>query len=333
MRATEVIDGIYRLKLPLPITGTTLGHINAYLVRGDDGYLLVDAGWHDSRVFDSLGQQLADIGVDVGLISSIVVTHIHPDHYGLVGELKKLAPAARFYLHRLEKELIETRYINMDELLQQTAHWLLNNGVPPEEVPGLQTASVGAVQFVAPTMPDVTLEGGEMIDAGDFHFRVFWSPGHSPGHICLYEPEKKILLSGDHILPTITPNIGLHPQSGANPLGKYLQSVAELGNLEVKLVLPGHEDPFSAFEKRVEELIWHHHQRSTIILDKLLAGAMTAYQIAQQVDWQGGLGWNRLPRLHKRLALFETLSHLELMRSDGRAEKLSRDGIIYYQRN
>src|SRR3989304_1847688 len=99
MEATEVEDGIPRLKLPLPINGTTLGHINAYLVRSGDGYMLVDAGWHDSRVFASLKKQLADIGVNISQITGIVVTHIHPDHYGLVGELKKLAPAPRFYLH------------------------------------------------------------------------------------------------------------------------------------------------------------------------------------------------------------------------------------------
>ena len=205
----EVIPGIYQLQVTMPVT--SLEYINAYLIRGDNGYLLVDTGWNTSEAFDSLEKQLAEIGVNVKDISKIILTHIHPDHYGLVGKLKQLSQA-EIILHYIEKSLIESRYIHMDTLLQQMVQWLHTNGVPLAEASELQTASVGMVKFIAPIQPDITLNGGETISTGIFTFQVLLTPGHSPGHICLYEPTKKVLLSGDHILPTISPNIGLHPQ-------------------------------------------------------------------------------------------------------------------------
>ena len=116
---TEVIPGVYQLKLPIPMPDSTLGHVNAYLVQGDSGYLLVDSGWNTDEVFDSLQKQLAEIGAEIKDIIRIVVTHIHPDHYGLVGRLKQLCQA-EFAMHQVEKGFIESRYINMDKLLQMT---------------------------------------------------------------------------------------------------------------------------------------------------------------------------------------------------------------------
>ena len=100
----EVIPGVYHLKLPIPMPDSTLAYVNAYLVQGDSGYLLVDTGWNTSEVFDSLQKQLAEIGVDTKEISQIVVTHIHPDHYGLAGRLKRLS-GAELALHDIEKGL------------------------------------------------------------------------------------------------------------------------------------------------------------------------------------------------------------------------------------
>jgi len=136
------------------------------------------------------------------------------------------------------------------------------------------------VKYVAPTPPDVTLNGGEEVTAGDFTFRVLWTPGHSPGHICLYEPARKVLLSGDHILPGITPNVGLHPQSGTDPLGDYLRSLKEIRKMDISLVLPGHEEPFADVGKRIGELIRHHQQRNSNIIAKIRTEPKTAYQIA-----------------------------------------------------
>jgi len=330
---TEVIPGIYQLKIPLPSKEILLGYVNVYLAQGNNGYLLVDTGWDTEEAFNSLKKQLAEIGINFKDISQIVATHIHPDHCGLTGKLKQLS-SAKIALHYLEKDFIESRYINMDELLSLIAEWLHTNGVPNEELTKLQTASLGMAKFVTPALPDITLYGGEIISTGVFNFRVLWTPGHSPGHISLYEPTKKVLISGDYILPKITPNIGLHPQSGTNPLGDYIKSLNTTKKLDVNLILPGHENPFTGLQSRIEELIKHHQKRNSEILETLKATAKTAYQISTEITWGSdinGVGWDNLTPWDRRLAILETIAHLEAMRFAGKVEKFLKDSIIYYQ--
>lgn len=323
---------IHRLQLPIP--DSHQAYVNAYVVDGDrdNGALLVDTGWNTEEAFESLKRQLANLHVNLKEIRQIVVTHAHPDHYGLAGELKRRCNA-EVYLHEMEKDIIKSRYVNMDKLLQKVARSLQVNGTPPDELTELQTASLPMRRFVSPVLPDVTLHGGETITTGYFSFKVLWTPGHAPGHICLYEPSKKILLSGDNILPTITPHIGLHPQSGSNPLGDYLNSLNAIKQLDVKLVLPGHERPFNGLEQRIEEIIQHHKQRNAEILSTLNAASKTAYQIATGITWMhsvNGVGWDKLGPWDKRMAVLETLSHLEAMRATDEVDKSIKDDIIYY---
>ncbi len=329
---TEVTPGIHWLKLPISLPDVTLPHVNAYLVRGDHGYLLIDTGWNTDESLAYLQEQLAQIGADIKDISRIVVTHIHPDHYGLAGRLKQLA-GTELSLHGIEKELIESRYINMDDLLEQTSSWLVNNGVPLAKLADIRNATLGLEQFVAPVYPDITLRGGEIITTSVFRFQVLWTPGHSPGHICLYEPDEKVLISGDHILPTITPNVSLHPQSTNNPLGNYLISLHELKKLDAGLILPGHENPFTQLRPRIEEIINHHEARNREILATIKGKADTAYQIAMELTWGENADWHDLPLFHRRLAISETLAHLELMTIKGQIARFSEDGIIYYRQN
>jgi len=327
----EVYHGIYQLPIPLP--NSPLGHINAYLIQSDNGYLLVDTGWDTDEAFSFLKAQLAEIGARPEEISQIVITHIHPDHYGLAGRLKQLS-RAEIAMHQREKEHIRTRYINMDELLEQLARWLATNGVPADELPDLQIASTPVARFVVPTSPDVTLHGGETITAGVFNFEVLWTPGHSPGHIVLYDSNRKILISGDHVLPHITPNVALHPQSSRNPLNDYINSLNQIKQLEVELVLPGHEQPFNNLSERIDQIVSHHHERNSEILDILGNKTKTAYQLTTEIIWMPDTRasrWHDLAPLDRRLAILETISHLEFMRFEGRIDKLSRDGAIYYQ--
>jgi len=329
---TEVIPGIYQLQLPLP--KIFLEHINTYLVKGDNEYLLIDTGWDMKEATDSLKKQLDEIGVDFKDISQIVITHVHPDHYGLAGRLKQLSQA-KLAMHLIERDFIESRYIDMDNLLQQMQRWLHINGVPSDELPELQTASIGMRKFVVPVLPDVILRGGETISIGSFNFKVLWTPGHSPGHICLYEPSQEILISGDHILPTITPNIGLHPQSSSNPLDDYLNSLKALKQLDVNLILSAHEDPFTGLQRRIEELIWHHEQRKSRILETMKAKSKTAYQISAEISWltdiyASGVKWENLSSLDKRIAILETLAHLEHLEEQGVARRRTDNGRVLF---
>ncbi len=329
---TEVEPGtrIHRLQLPMPQPD----YVNAYLVEGDsdNGHLLIDTGWDTEEALDALKKQLAEIGINPQDISQIVVTHVHPDHYGLAGKLRRLLNA-KLALHNLERDFIESRYINMDVLLQQIERLLQANGTPSDESTRLQRASLPLIKFVTPVLPDVTLHGNETIDTGYLSLKVLWTPGHAWGHVCLYEPSRKILFSGDHVLPHITPHIGLHPQTSTNPLGDYLDSLNRLKQLEVKLVLPGHGQPFTAFKPRIEEIIQHHQQRNSEILSALKAGPKTAYQIASEISWMSyasSTGWEKLSSWNKRMAVLETLAHLEAMKIAGKLESSTRENVIYY---
>ncbi len=327
----EVTPGIFHLSLPIP--NTALNHVNTYLVQGEGEYLLIDTGWGTPQALDYLKDQLAEIGVRFEDISQIVVTHIHPDHYGLAGRLKQRSQA-KFALHHLEKDLIVSRYIDMDKLLHQLTQWLHINGVPANELSQLRAASVEMTKFVTPIMPDITLHGGETITIGSFNFQVLWTPGHSPGHISLYEPERKVLVSGDHILPTITPNIGLHPQSSPDPLDDYLNSLESMKQLEVSWVLPGHEHLFTDLRQRIEQLFRHHEERNSEILVALDTKPKPAYQVATEITWKGdtgGANWDKLDPWDKRIAVLETMSHLEAMRAARKLDRFVRDDIIYYR--
>ena len=328
---TEIMSGVYQLKVPIP--NNPLENTNVYLVQGDDGYLLIDAGWNSRPALQSFSNQLAEIGVDFKDISQIVVTHAHFDHYGLVGRLKELSRAT-VALHYLDKDLLDTRYAVTDEYLRQTEQWFHTNGVPASELSMPRPAFAGMTPPGAPTPPDIVLRGGEIISAGSFNFQVVWTPGHSPGHICLYEPARKIFFSGDHILPVITPNVSLRLNSVPNPLGDFLNSLNMVKQLDVHLVLPAHEHIFADLQKRVEEIIQHHQLRNLEILAAMKTEPKTAYQISTEITWMPGFGGVRFQNLapgDKRMAVTETLAHLEAMRVDEKVAQLHRDSIISYQ--
>jgi len=325
----EISPGVYWLKMPDPLDGP--GYVNVYLVRGREGFLLVDAGWNTPESFDELSRGLREIGAEVKDISQIVCTHIHPDHYGMAGHIKKLS-GATLAMHHIEAGFIAPRYVSMEELLQETDKMLAANGVPEEQADRLRDATVDLVQLVVPTPPDITLHDGETISTGLFNFHVVWTPGHSSGHICLHEQEKKLLFSGDHILPKITPNIGVHPQSIENPLGRYLKSLKETRRLNVELTLPGHDEPFTKLVPRIDQILRHHEERNREMMALLGAGPRTAFQIALETRWGTWTKWPELPAFHQRMAIFETLAHLEMMAANHLLDRLPRDGVNYYRK-
>jgi glyoxylase-like metal-dependent hydrolase (beta-lactamase superfamily II) len=327
---TEIEPGIYQLQIPIP--NNPLGCTNVYLLKGDKGCTLIDAGWSSREALYSLGNQLTEAGVSFKDISLIIVTHAHFDHYGLADSLKQLS-GAKVALHHLDRDLLAPRFTDMDEYLRQTENWFRINGVPTHELP--QSAFIGMRRSAPPAAPDIALHDGEIVPASPFNLQVTWTPGHSPGHICLYETNRKIFFSGDHILPVITPNISLQPNSSSNPLGDFLNSLNKIKPLDVTLVLPAHEHIFTNFRGRIDEIIQHHEQRNSEILGAMSTGAQTAYQISQQITWMpefGGMRFHDLAPMDKRMAVSETLAHLEAMRIQGSVAQANRDGIIHYQR-
>jgi len=326
----EIYPGIHWIKLPIALENSDLEHINVYLIKGNKGYLLVDSGWNTDESFSTFHNYLLKNGIAFQEIKQILVTHVHPDHYGAAGHIKELSEA-KILMHQIEKDFIKPRYIDMNELLALTDKQLSDNGASEDEVETLRDATLGLENYIIATQPDTTLHDGETINIGTFNFRIIWTPGHSSGHICLYEPEKKILFCGDHILPKITPNVGLHPHSIDNPLGRYIDSLQQIKQLDIELTLPGHDEPFKNPRRRINEIIRHHNLRNQEILNALESDGKSAYKIAQLITWSNNSGWNDLPPFHQRMAVFETLAHLEMMATEGRVDKYSHQGVYYYK--
>jgi glyoxylase-like metal-dependent hydrolase (beta-lactamase superfamily II) len=324
----KVAPGIYQLKLPM--SDSPLRHLNCYLIEGKDGWLMLDTGWHTPDTFNTLETGLRDLGLDVADIATIVVTHIHPDHFGLAGKIKHLSPRTQLLMHRWESDLIESRYINFANLRDKIGAMLQRHGVPLLNMSALQSASMPALQFVTVTFPDDVLYGGEIINTGVYNLEVIWTPGHSPGHICLYEPQNKLLFSGDHILPSITPNVSYHVQSGDNPLGDYLYSLQKLRNLPVDKVLPAHEHIFSNLQGRIQEIVDHHNRRKGEIQQAIAKEPHNAYEISSKITWDIGLTWEQFPDLQKRFAVMETIAHLECMRWEGIVRRTVKGNSILY---
>lgn len=164
---------------------------------------------------------------------------------------------------------------------------MLSYGFPKGEID--QMEGLHPIHFL-PRVPlsFTPIEGGQVLKRGSSSLWVLSTPGHSPGHCCLYEPKKGLLISGDHILETITPNVGFWPEV-EDPLGIYIQNLLKTSYLKVELILPGHGRPFSNHKARLEELFLHHKKRCEEVLS-LLDEPKTAYEVVSQMHWdvQGG---------------------------------------------
>jgi glyoxylase-like metal-dependent hydrolase (beta-lactamase superfamily II) len=326
----EIIKGVYQIKLPLP--GPGLDHINVYLLEGTEGNLLVDTGWNTPEAFTALKQELLTNGFQLKDITYVAITHLHPDHCGLAGRIKEIS-GAKIAMSEIDAAMLDQRYVNVSPLLDATTQFLEADGTPKAELAQLSKASMPALDFVVPVKPDVILNSESTIEMDPFEFQIIMTPGHSPGHICLYEPNKKYLFSGDHILPDISPHVGLHPQSGENPLGDFLKSLQAMSELEVKFVFPGHGSVFSGLRQRIEALVAHHREREWEIMKSISNGQKTAYQIAQEIPWidDQKVNFNKLSPWDKRLAVLETLAHLQHLITEGKVTKTTKDKVNFYE--
>ncbi|WXG40626.1 MAG: MBL fold metallo-hydrolase [Candidatus Freyarchaeum deiterrae] len=321
-----IFEGIYQIKLPLP--SFDLSYSLSYLVTGKNEYLLIDPGWNSTETFGVLEKQLSEINVNLADISLILVTHLHPDHFGLADKIRKISKA-KILVYTKTNELVKQSK-NTSAYFSKIIEWLKINGTPDSELEGLIKQSVSTIRFFEPPEPDNLLTDGENLDLGNFNFEVIFTPGHTPDHICLYEPSKKFIFSGDHVLPVITPNISLQTKDSGNPLKDYLESLKKVSNLKVKSALPAHEYTFKNFKKRLLEIKEHHEKRLEEI-SSVIKTPKTGYQIAQEITWHAG-SWNKLQNLDRRLATFETLAHLEYLKSEGKiSTTIENENILFYR--
>jgi glyoxylase-like metal-dependent hydrolase (beta-lactamase superfamily II) len=316
----EIRPGVFQFQLPMPFE---LRHVNVYLVRDGDGYTLIDTGLRTDESRAAFEASLEAARINITQIRRILITHIHPDHFGLAGELRQRT-GARLVIHRLEVALMEPRYARAEDLVEEVGRWLEVNGVPAEARQFLQTASMAAREFVSVVSPDMLLEGAERFPLDGQDLVAVWTPGHSPGHCCFYWPARKLLFSGDHLLLKISPNIGLHPQSGADPLDDYLASLQRVEALAIDEVLPAHGPTFGDHRERVSQIVQHHQERLAALV-RLAGTPQTGWELA------AGLfpGIRERNVFHQRLALQETLAHCQALGQAGRlAKRIEADGRI-----
>jgi glyoxylase-like metal-dependent hydrolase (beta-lactamase superfamily II) len=330
--AVEIIPGIYQLAIPLPFNQQV--HTNDYLLKGKGGCLLIDTGWNTDEAFRELSNELDDAGVRFKEIERVIVTHAHPDHYGLVNRVHEIS-GARIYMHYMDQEVLRTRYAISEEYARQSEDWFYTNGVPRNELPVTRPLPGGQRHGFLPRSPDIFLKGGEVFPNGPFELKIIWTPGHSPGHICIYESKNKIIFTGDHVLPTIMSNISLTPGSQANPLADFIKSLEIIRELDVTKALPAHENVFYNFKQRIDEIIEHHQTRSTEILEKLDAGVKTAYEICGLITWMpeyGGVKFEDLMPYDRRAAVSETMAHLRAMIAMTKIRVVKLNNLLYYER-
>lgn len=325
----EILPGVRQFKLPLP--DRHLGYIFVYLLERSDGYLLIDTGWDTAASQEALTAQLAAAGVDYRDITLVMCTHFHPDHYGSAGMVKERA-RAKLVMHRLDPPKGMRRpHATMEAFVESMQEWLLSHGFPEEHIRQIgppRWMQRGHLQTVE---TDIVAEDGDTLELKGGPVRLLWTPGHTPGHLCLYDPRRRLLFSGDHVLPKITPSIAVHGEESGNPLGDFLASLRKVQGLDVELICPGHEYTFGGLARRVDELVAHHEERCEEILKAIRIGHTTSYAIASRIHWNVG-SWEQMSYWLHRAALGETLAHLEHLRRQGRVATETRDGLVRYVR-
>jgi glyoxylase-like metal-dependent hydrolase (beta-lactamase superfamily II) len=319
-KTREVADGVVQLFLPLPVRPTI---VNVYLVRAGDAWTLIDTGMNTGDSSTAFRGALAEVGIAPQAIRQIVCTHHHIDHYGSSGPLRELTHA-QVYLHPLEAE----RAAGAHDALGENPEFLRQNGipaVPPEKQMPPMSRVVGTLY--SPAIPDGLLADGDEIPLGDGRWlHAVWTPGHTPGHCCLLLEPDGVFFVGDHLLPKITPHVGISPGGPPNPLGDFLASQDKIARVEARLVCPAHGGIFEDHRRRASQLIDFHRVRKLTMLEIIRKRPCTAYEVALEA-----FAISPDNRFQVMAATSETLAHLELLRLEGRALRSETDGVVRYR--
>ena len=317
-------DGLWSIPVPIPLS--PLRYVLVYVMEMTSGLALVDAGWNTEEAWTALGDGLRTVGGAVTDVKAVLVTHIHPDHYGLAGRIRE-ASGAWVGLHPADAALLPGRYgAKMADAVGHMRALLDNHGVPADVVGSLSEASLGLRDFVSAVDPDRLINDGDRLDVPGWDVRAIHTPGHSPGHLCFHLPERRLLMSGDHVLPRISPNITVHAQQADNPLADFLEALERLRPLDVDEVLPAHEWRFRPLVQRLDELIEHHRTRldETAAIVAAEANA-TCWDITMKMHWSRS--WDELNSFMRRVAVGETLAHLVLLETEGRLRRVEGSPI------
>ena len=314
--AEEILPDLFRIKITLP--DTPLKYLNAYVIKAEPRSLIIDTGLNHEVCLNDMQAGLAEINLDLEQ-TDIFITHLHADHFGLVTKLAN--ENTRVFFNRPDAEIIEN-WQGFEPMIR----YAVKNGLSEETLRQSLNKHPGR-KFGTDWRPPLNiLSDGQQMALGKYKFTCVHTPGHTRGHMCLYEPDKKILIAGDHILIDITPNIQCWTEDD-DPLKNYLESLDKTRALDVEMVLPGHRRLFNHCRERIDELKAHHARRLEEVLDILYGQSpLDAFQTASYMTWDiEAENWEAFPPAQKWFATGEAISHLRCLENQGRIHRVDED--------
>lgn len=301
---TEVAPGVFQLQIPVPFK---LGYVSLYLVDSGQGFILVDTGVATAEAFAAVHEGLNGIGLGYGDLSEVVVTHFHADHSGQAGRIQKRSKA-RVLMGDRDAAYLDDFFRNGPP--SEPDDFFLFHGVPTSLGKEFREILPALGRLIVPFSPDGTVATGDRIGSGRKLIGLL-TPGHTPGHLCVLLPEEGLLLSGDHVLPHITPHIGLYSSVDPNPLGSYLSSLHAVSEIAPRRIFPAHGPVIEDPQGRIRELLEHHRRRLDLILSTTRSPGLTAWEVTRAIFGDELDPWERW------MAFFESLAHLEYLVSKG----------------
>ncbi|HKY15483.1 MAG TPA: MBL fold metallo-hydrolase [Microthrixaceae bacterium] len=349
---TEVAPGVLRMQLPIMMPG--LGHVNCYALEDERGYTLVDPGLPGPDSFAALESRLAQAGARVQDVHTVFVTHSHPDHFGGAGRLR-LAVGADVVAHRDFRTIFDPADDDSVELIDahvpvtepdglnpiRFAEYLLED-IDIPDMPGRTSPWGGVIPFppkeellrmrawdretkegfLSP-QPTIRIDDAQVVRLARREWLAVHTPGHTGDHLCLFDPVEGILLSGDHVLPTITPHIsGL--ATGEDNLADFFAALEKVSELEgVRHVLPAHGHPFTDVSARAKDIRRHHEERLAHLRDLTIEhGEADVITLSHELFH---------PRSWGSMAESETFAHLEHLRHRGEVSSRQAEGLLWYR--
>lgn len=316
----EILRSLYKIEVPLP--HNPLKAVNSYFIKSAERNLVIDPGMNLPECKTVVLSAIQKLNFDLSR-TDFFITHFHPDHLELAASIA--TRTSRLFLNKREVTIL-----NNPDSWKIYRSYYLKHGFPEEELCKMETNHL-VQSFIAGGFgcEFINIDGNN-IQVGDYSFKCLETSGHSPGHICLYDTNKKILISGDHILFDITPNITGGP-GVENPLKIYLENLDKVYPLEVNLVLPGHRSIQSNHRKRILELKEHHQKRAQEVIKGLNSEWKTAYQIAPLISWDVDYrSWEQFPPAQKFFATAEAVAHLNYLEAEGVLRSKMNDGEKVY---
>ena len=325
----EAATGVHRIPLPLP--GDALKAVNIYAIPDGDTVVLVDGGWAMAESSELLAAGLATLGYGLDDICDFYVTHHHRDHYTQAVALRREYGGA-VSLGEGERAALEAirtgdENYNINRMLDAGAADIARRIEA-------WTKTVDRVRERADyDDPDHWLADGVELPLATRTLRVIATPGHTRGHVVFHDADHDTLFAGDHVLPHITPSIGVEINRPASPLRDYMASLALVRAMPDARLLPAHGPVTGSVHERIDELLEHHAQRLEITADALDHGASTGFEVARATPWTRHLRrFDDLDLFNQLMAVNETVAHLKVLVEGGQASEQRLDGVTHYAR-